>query len=187
MNVKITNGSRIKDYRSVLGNTVSIVSGYDEKFNLADSDSSLVMKTLKAGQGYIIEDTTLTINGSVYGSAVNKKNITGLERAVWTTKMTYHSGTIIHFYEASLYGHIKLYEHESTGVSAFGEIFIPDGYDLTICEIEERDDVDFKNARQLALTKLLLGESYHVEMVESMLQTKSIADPATQQLRKALD
>ncbi len=170
MNVKITDASRIKDYRSVLGNTVSIVSGYDEKFDLADSDASLVMKTIKAGPGYIIEDTTLTINGRVHGSAIDRKDVTGLERAIWTTKITYHSGSIIHFYEASLHGHIRLYLHESTGVSAFGEIFIPDGYGLTVCEIEEKADVDFKNARQLALTKLLLGEPYRVEIVESMLQ-----------------
>ncbi|MBU1643451.1 hypothetical protein KKE54_08825 [bacterium] len=176
MNVKITNASRIKDYRSVLGNTVSIVRGYDEKFALADSDASLVMKTIKAGPGYIIEDTTLTINGRFHASSINKKDVTGLERAIWTTKMTYHSGTIIHFYEASLYGHIKLYLHESTGVSAFGEIFVPDGYDLTMSEIEEKDDFDFKNARQLVLTKLLLGDPYRVEMVESILQKQSLAD-----------
>jgi hypothetical protein len=175
MNVKITNGSRIKDYRSVLGNTVSIVSGYDEKFASADSESSLVMKTLKAGQGYIIEDTTLAINGKTYGSAVRKNDIIGLESAVWTTKMTYHSGTIVHFYQASLCGHIRVDLPESRTKFAFGEIFIPRGYDLTICEIENSDDVDFKNARQLALTKLLLGEPYHVEMVESILQKQSAA------------
>lgn len=187
MNVKIINDSRIKDYRSVLGNTVTIVSGYDKKFVMDDSDTSLVMKSLQAGQGYIIEDTTLTINKKVYASAVEKKDVTGLERAVWTTKMTYHSGAIIHFYEGTLLGHIRGDLPESSDLLAFGEIFIPDGYDLNICEIENRDDVDFKNARQLALTKLLLGESYQVEMVESILQTKSIADPATQQIHMALN
>jgi len=176
MIVKITNDARIKDYLSILGNTVTIVSGYDEKFSLDDPQSSIVEKTMKAGKGYIIEDTTLTIDGKTYSSAVSRMDVSGLERAVWTTKMAYHSGSVIHFFKASLSGHIKGDLSDEKGPLSFGEIFIPDGYERNICELEGGDDTDFKNARQLALTKLLLGKSYYVKILEPTGRTGTAAD-----------
>ena len=173
MIVKITNAARIKDYLSVLGNTVSIVSGYDEKFASDDPKTCIVMKAMKAGKGFIIEDTTLTVNGTTYNSSVKRCDLTGHERAEWTTKISYHSGSIIHFYKASLSGRISGLFSDSSESLKFGEIFIPDGYDVNIHEIEKKGDTDFKNARQLALTKLLLGESYHVEMLEPIRPTRS--------------
>ena len=177
MIVKITNDARIKDYRSVLGNTVSIVSGYDEKILSNDSEISIFKKAKIAGKGFIIEDTTLTINDKVYSSAVRRKEIVGQERAVWTTKMSYHSGSVIHFYEGSLYGHIKSDLPDDGDTVRFGVIFIPDGYELNIDQLEERDDIEFKNARQLALTNLLLGKSYHVEMLEPLRKTVPVVNP----------
>jgi len=177
MIVKITNDARIKDYRSVLGNTVSIVSGYDEKVLSNSSEISIFKKAKIAGKGFIIEDTTLTINDKVYSSAVRRKDIIGLERAVWTTKMSYHSGSVIHFYEASLYGHIQSDIPDDSDTVRFDRIFIPDGYDLNIGELENRDDIDFKNARQLALMNLLHGKSYHVEMLEPIRNTMPVIHP----------
>jgi len=177
MIVKITNDARIKDYRSVLGNSVSIVSGYDEKIMSNSSEISIFKKAKIAGKGFIIEDTTLTINDKVYSSAVKRKDVVGQERAVWTTKMSYHSGSVIHFYEASLYGHIKSDLPDEVDTVRFGTIFIPDGYDLNIDELEKRDDIEFKNARQLALINLLHGKSYHVEILEPIRKTMPVINP----------
>jgi len=177
MIVKITNDARIKDYRSVLGNSVSIVSGYDEKIMSNSSEISIFKKAKIAGKGFIIEDTTLTINDKVYSSAVRRKDVVGQERAVWTTKMSYHSGSVIHFYEASIHGHIKSDLPDDVETVRFGFIFIPDGYDLNIDELENRDDIGFKNARQLALINLLHGKSYHVEILEPLRKTMPVVNP----------
>ena len=55
MTVKITNKARIHDYKSILGNTVSIVSGFDKKLSLYDATESIIMKSIKSGKGYTAE------------------------------------------------------------------------------------------------------------------------------------
>ncbi|MGB5963924.1 MAG: hypothetical protein WBF77_00670 [Sulfurimonadaceae bacterium] len=145
---------------------MSIVEGFDNKLSLYCADANIFVKAMMAGKGFIIEDTTLTINDNTYNTISREDTLYDNEKAVWSTQMTYHSGHMIHFYEADIDGHIKIDPLGSNEKLVFGDIFIPDGYDLTISEIEQRDDIDFTNARQLALTKLLLGDSYHVEIID---------------------
>ncbi len=166
MTVTITNSARIKDYRSILGNTITIITGYDEKISLHDSNASILKKTINAGQGFIIEDTTLTTAEDIYDTITNPNDFNHNEKAVWKTKIAYHSGYMIHFFEGILYGHIEIDPSIPAEKLLFGDIFIPVGYKLSVTEIENKKDLPFKNARQLALTKLLLGESYHVEMLK---------------------
>lgn len=165
MNVKITNSARIKDYTAVLGNSVTVVSGSDEKLALRNADASIIVKAMTAGQGFIIEDTTLTINGTTYNAVCRHDPISDGDKAVWSTKMAYHSGYMIHFYETDIKGRIKIDPSEHAEKLSFGDVFVPQGYDLSICEIEKRG-VPFENARRRVLTKLLLGESFHVELIE---------------------
>ncbi|WP_345977837.1 hypothetical protein [Sulfurimonas sp. HSL3-7] len=171
MTVKITNNARIKDYIAVLGNSVTVVGGSDEKLALRDADASIIVKAMTAGQGYIIEDTTMTINAKTYHTVSRHDPIHNGDKAVWSTKMAYHSGYMIHFYETDITGHIKIDPSEHTGKLYFGDIFVPEGYDLTICEIERRG-VPFENARRRVLTKMLLGESFHTELIEPITKEK---------------
>jgi hypothetical protein len=180
MTVKITNNARIKDYIAVLGNTVTVVGGFDEKLSLRDSDASIIVKAMAAGQGFIIEDTTLSINGTTYNAVSIHDAVSDDDEAVWSTKMAYHSGCMIHFYEADIDGRIRIDPSDRTEKLSFGDIFVPEDHDLCICEIEKRDDIPFENARQRALRKLLLGESFHVEMIEP-ISPKSPPAPTIQQ------
>lgn len=166
MTVKITSNARAKDYRSILGNTVTIVEGFDNKLFTYCADANIFVKAMIAGEGFIIEDTTLKINENTYNTLSREDAFSNNDKAVWSTQMTYHSGHMIHFYEADIHGYIKVDPAGGSEKLYFGDVFIPDGYELSISEIEKRDDIDFINARQSALKKLLAGESYHVEMIE---------------------
>lgn len=180
MTVKISTKARAKDYRAILGNTVSIVEGFDNKLSLHGADASIITKAMIAGKGYIIEDTTLTINENTYNAVSREDTFNNNDKAVWSTKMTYHSGYMIHFYEADIDGHIRIDPLVSTEKFFFGDIFVPQGYDMTLSEIEKRDNIDFTNARQLALMKLLAGESYHVEIIEPIFHQDLTAHPETE-------
>ena len=166
MTVKITNHARIKDYKAILGNTVSIIGGFDEKLSLLDAKESILKKALRCGHGYIIEDTTLTINGEICNTVTCQDYSYNNQKAVWTTIIAYHSVSMIHFYEGIVNGHIKLNPSSNTKKLFIGDVFVPDGHELTISEIEQRNNVNFTNARKLALKKLLYGQSYHVEIVK---------------------
>lgn len=170
MLVKITNNARVKDYRAILGNTVSIVDGFDEKLSLQCADCSIVTKAMIAGKGYIIEDTTLMIDDKTYNTISRNDPLSNNMKAAWCTKITYHSGYMIHFYEADITGRIKIDPSERREKLYFGDIFIPDGYAMTVSEIEQNGNIEFTNARQLALKKLLMGESYHIEILEPIFQ-----------------
>ncbi len=178
MTVKITNTARVKDYIAILGNSVTVVNGSDEKFALRDADASIIVKAMAAGRGFIIEDTTLTINGTTYNT-VRHAPINNGDKAVWSTKMAYHSGYMIHFYEADINGHIKIDPSEHAEKLSFGDIFVPEGYAIPICKIEKRG-IPFENARRRVLTKLLLGQSFHTEVIEPISQ-KSPPSPSIQQ------
>ncbi|MEN8146252.1 MAG: hypothetical protein ABFR02_01380 [Campylobacterota bacterium] len=184
MTVKITNPARIKDYKSILGNTVTLVSGFDEKLCLHDTTESITEKAIRCGKGHIIEDTTLLINGKVYNTVSSQDHHLNDKKAAWTTKIAYHSGFMIHFYEASVSGRIKISPSNSVKKLSIGNIFIPDGYNTNLSEIEHTDDVAFINARQLALKKLLLGQSFHVELIEPLTSQVCTADTATAQVVK---
>ncbi len=177
MIVKITNNARVKDYRAILGNTVSIVDGFDEKLSLKCADCSIVTKAMLAGKGYIIEDTTLKIDGKNYNTISRHDPLSNNMKAVWSTKIAYHSGHMIHFYEADISGRLRIDPLERREKLYFGDIFIPDGYTMTISEIEKNGNIEFANARQLALTKLLMGESYHVDVLEPIFQKSTTPKP----------
>lgn len=166
MIVKITNMTRIKDYRSILGNSVSLVLGYDDKPLLDDADACITTKAIKGGKGFLIEDTTIIIEDDVYNTITDLDEDHHDKPALWTTRIAYHSGYMIHYYEGNLPGRIRCCSESKAETCHFGDIFIPESYDLSINEIEKDDNLIFTNARQLALKKMLMGESYHVEIID---------------------
>ena len=179
MTVKITNTARLKDYTAILGNSVTVVNGSDDKFFLRDADASIIVKAMAAGKGFIIEDTTLTINGTTYNTVSRHDPINDGDEAVWSTKMAYHSGYMIHFYEADINGYIKIDPSEYASRLSFGDIFVPEDYDIPICKIEKRG-IPFENARRRVLTKLLLGESFHTEVIEPISEKKDASSTLQQ-------
>ncbi len=166
MLVRITNMTRIKDYRSILGNSVSLVLGYDDKPLLDDADACITTKAIKGGKGFLIEDTTIVIEDDVYNTVTDLDRDHHDKPAVWTTRLAYHSGYMIHYYEGNLEGRIRSCPKVKVQECCLGDIFIPESYDQSINEIEKDDNLIFTNARQLALKKLLMGESYHVEIID---------------------
>ncbi len=168
MIVKITNMTRIKDYRSILGNSVSLVLGYDDKPLLDNADDCITTKAIKGGKGFLIEDTTIIIEDDVYNTITDLDADHHDKPALWTTRIAYHSGYMIHYYEGNLPGRIRCCGESKGEKCHFGDIFVPESYELSVNEIEKDDNLIFTNARQLALKKLLMGESYHVEIIEPL-------------------
>lgn len=166
MIVRITNMTRIKDYRSILGNSVTLVLGYDDKPLLDDADACITTKAIKGGKGFLIEDTTIIIEDDVFNSVTDLDDDHHDKPALWTTRMAYHSGYMIHYYEGNLPGRIRCCGKAEAETCHFGDVFVPESYELSINEIEKDANLMFTNARQLALKKLLMGESYHVEIIE---------------------
>lgn len=165
MVVRITNMRRIKDYQSILGNSVSLVLGYDDKPLLDDADACITTKAIKGGKGFLIEDTTIVIEDDVYNSVTDLDGDHHDKPALWTTRIAYHSGSMIHYYEGNLPGRIRCCSQSEAETCHFGDVFVPESYDLSLNEIEKDETLIFTNARQLALKKLLMGESYHVEII----------------------
>lgn len=176
MIVKITNKMRIKDYRSILGNSVTLVLGFDDKPLLSDADACITQKAIEGGKGFLIEDTTISIEDNVYNTLTGLDGNFHDKPAVWTTRIAYHSGYMIHYYEGNVTGRIQCCTKTKDQKCFFGDIFIPDGHDLTLNEVEKDANLNFTNARKLALKKLLMGESYHIELIKPMAY-KNFTEP----------
>jgi XTP/dITP diphosphohydrolase len=122
----------------------------------ADPMTVVVHKASQLGEGILIEDTSLDIEGADVGVNVRwlLDHLPEFEgrRAYWRVLLAYQKEGLVYVYEGTIRGTIVLPRGE--GGFGFDPVFLPDGCDQTLAQ-SKPDEV---NARAKAVAALLTGK-----------------------------
>lgn len=131
------------------------VSNIDLKEIDADPISVVTQKATQAGEGILIEDTSLDIEGASVGVNVRwlLDHLSELKgrKATWTVLLAYRLGDKILIFEGKVNG--KIVEGNGKGGFGFDPVFLPDGATQTLAQAKP-DEV---NARAKAVQALIHG------------------------------
>lgn len=157
-----SNESKLREFRRFGLEGLKIEKGRDLKEVDSDEQTVILYKALEAGEGRVVEDTSLSVEGASVGVNVrwlldNLSEYSG-RKAIWQVYLGVHTGETIEIYCAKIHGILtnKSLESDSFGFDAF---FVPDGTDKTLYELEVAGKKDDFSARKEAVYKLLKGET----------------------------
>jgi inosine/xanthosine triphosphate pyrophosphatase family protein len=164
-----SNQNKIKEFRSILKDSITIKEGIDLKEVLGNKDEVILYKSLEAGAGYIVEDTILEVEGKeVVDIKYCLEKYSNINiNANWIVTLGYNNGTEIKVYRAVIGGVLKRIDLIPADSFGFDSYFIPDGTHKSLYELDKEGKKDFFSARKHALYLLKYDEP---------LYTKSIKD-----------
>lgn len=117
-------------------------------------------KAIAAGEGRVVEDTSLDVDGVDIGANVRWRldaigDLAG-RRAVWAVYLGMNTGSAVETYVGEVAGTIVRPDSVPEGAFGFDPYFAPDGAGgLTLAELEARGEKDRHSARRLAVEALL--------------------------------
>ena len=158
-----SNENKLNEFKR-FGLNIVIEKGLDLKEVNGTDLEVIVHKAKDAGTGMIVEDTSLNIEGESVGVNVrwlldNLHTYAG-KKASWVVLIGLNDGESIRVFKGKINGVIT---NKETSMNGFGfdSLFIPEGSDKTLYELENEGLKDDFSARKLAIDKLVLGEYMH--------------------------
>ncbi len=161
-----SNLSKLKEFVRLSGGLdIDIQHGEDlREVESGDSIEVAIYKSLEAGEGAIVEDTILKVNGeeitdiryrlselSQIGDSSNCK----LE---WITTLAFHNGSSIALYQGVTHGMLKDIKNVPNDAFGFDPFFVPNGVSKTLYELEKDGCKDNFSARKAAIQNLILDK-----------------------------
>lgn len=155
-----SNTFKLNEYQR-FGLELGIEKGKDLKEVDADEQTVILYKSLEAGAGHIVEDTSLMIEGADVG--VNVRWLLDTisdhhgKKAVWNVWLGKNDGKYITLYKKSLHGIIvdAIAEPDAFG---FDPYFQPEGSEHTLYQLEKQGNKDLFSPRKWAAESLLRDE-----------------------------
>jgi XTP/dITP diphosphohydrolase len=155
MKLITSNETKLKEFQRILPEIES-VPGTDLKEILGSPEEIVLYKSLAAGEGFIVEDTILLIEGKevvdIKWKIDELKNFKSLKEASWQVIIGYNNGIDIELYKGIINGVIV--PDSSDKGYGFDPYFLPDGSDITLAVLESEGKKDSFSARQQALLNL---------------------------------
>jgi inosine/xanthosine triphosphate pyrophosphatase family protein len=169
-----SNLTKIAEFKNYLGDTLQIQSGKDLPEVLGTIDEVITYKSLDAGDGYIVEDTILIINGEeVVDIRWKIDSLQEGDEATWITSLGYNKNGVITVYRGYQKG--VLTKSHGTDGFAFDPYFIPieligSSNELTLTELGENKSK--YSSRVFALQNLSHNfESFKIEIKDIPIWT----------------
>lgn len=123
---------------------------------LADPIPVAIHKASQLGNGILVEDTSLDIEGADVGVNIRwlLENLSEFEgrKAVWRVLLAYQKDNLVYVYEGTVSGTIV--QPRGEGGFGFDPVFLPDGSDATLAQSKP----DTVNARAKVVKALLTGD-----------------------------
>lgn len=154
-----SNMNKIKEYRRFGLSNLTCELGKDLKEIDADDITVVLYKSKDAGEGNIVEDTSLHIEGENCGINIRwlLNDIYKFEgkKAIWKVLLGLNHDSCIYIFEGVILGTIINKENYNQDAFGFDDYFIPDGESITLYDLEQMDEKDLFSARKLAALNLL--------------------------------
>jgi inosine/xanthosine triphosphate pyrophosphatase family protein len=129
--------------------TIKITKGEDIEEVMGTKDDVIIYKAIDAGEGYVVEDTILNVNGlDVIDIKWKADELNETDKVIWVVSLGYNDGENISVYRGSVEGKIKN-RTDGRKEYGFGLKFYPHGYDKPIDDIEK--DMYYYGARRIAI------------------------------------
>lgn len=152
-----SNQGKLHEFEHLFAQYGALISAttFDLREIQADPMTVAIHKASQLGDGILIEDTSLDIEGADVGINVKwlLENLSKLEgrKALWRVLLAYQKDHLIHVYEGTISGTIvRPRGHHGFG---FDPVFLPDDSNHTLAESKP----DIVNARAKAVEALLTG------------------------------
>lgn len=156
MKILSSNQNKIYEFERILNNLINVEVGPDIKEIDGSAFDIIIYKSLHAGQDTIVEDTVLYIDDKLINDikwATTSKLKRNINRKVtWEVNLGLNIQDEIRVFQGHVHGIIVEPRGEGFGFDAW---FKPDGSDLTLGELQNKDTV---SARYNAVYNLLFGE-----------------------------
>jgi len=152
MTFTTSNKQKIKEIRRLFPN-VNIINGKD----LPEVDGTwlevITHKAIDAGTGFVVEDTILEIDGvEVVDIRWNQEDkLKNTQKVVWRVSFGYNDGEKIKIWTGITNGIIV--EPNIKGYS-FDPYILPDGFDITVAQLDKENRKDEVSPRKKALLNL---------------------------------
>ena len=163
--LKSSNENKIKEFKRILGNTLSIKPGKDLPEIDSDSLNVVIHKAKDAGENIIVEDTTLTIDGQeivdIKWKINELKKINKTPKAIWRVLLGVLQNNQIYVFEGIIKGKIVVPKNEIEGFG-FDPYFVPNGTDLSLAELDKKGQKENYSARKKALLNLISNKPLKV-------------------------
>ena len=153
-----SNQNKLKEFKR-FGLAIEIDTGTDLPEINGPALDVIIYKTKDAGPFKIVEDTSLEIEGLNVGvnirwvidQLLENDKLSG-KKAIWTVLIGVNDGKSIEIYSGIINGHIVAPKGKGFG---FDPIFVPNGSNLTLSELEEIGKKDNFSARKKAIDNML--------------------------------
>lgn len=156
-----SNEFKLKEFQRFGIDNLLIEKGRDLKEVEADAYTVALYKAIEAGVGRIIEDTSLEVEGEDIGVNIrwllDHLDAYSGKKAIWKVLLGFNDGHSISLFKGVTEGIILKRFDELKGFG-FDSLFVPNGSDLTLYELEEKGQKDEFSARKRAVLSFLRDE-----------------------------
>jgi inosine/xanthosine triphosphate pyrophosphatase family protein len=167
-----SNKHKIAEYRS-FGLDIEVSKGPDLKEVQGTPDEVIVYKSLAAGKGTVVEDAILIIDGvEIVDIRWKVKELTNTTNALWVVSLGYNDGETIHVYRGKISGSIRADVELPEDAFGFEPLFVPEGSDKTLLELDRIGKKSEFSARRIATDNLLEDKKEFVTYIDQIPQWK---------------
>ena len=162
-----SNGKKLAEFRR-LGVDVEMGGPGPDLPEVLGSPVEVAMrKALSAGDGFLVEDTSLEVEGSEVGVEVrwlmDSISELGGRRAVFRVLLALNEGGLVSVYEGVQEGALDGSKRAPEGAFGFDPWFVPDGSSgQSLAELESQGKKDLFSARAKACQALARGDAKEV-------------------------
>lgn len=148
-----SNQTKIKEFKSYFPD-LTIQSGSDIKEVLGNVDEVILYKSLEAGKNYVVEDTIVSVDGKeIVEIRWKKHELKNGQQITWTTSLGYFKDDKIYVFRGVISGTVCT-DRLNEKAFGFDDLFIPNGLDKTLYELELDGKKGEYSARKFALQNL---------------------------------
>lgn len=168
-----SNENKIKEFKSILGDKLILQKGKDLKEIDGTVDEVILYKALESGNGFIVEDTILEVDGKEIVDIrycldkYSKKDV----EASWIVSLGYNNGNEISIYRGIIKGKLVSIKNIPDDSFGFDSYFIPkenNEDNQSLYELNKSGLKDNYSARKLALLNLLNNIYYSKTLINSI-------------------
>lgn len=145
-----SNQKKINEFKNYFPDLI-VQTGKDIKEVLGTKEEVIMYKSLEAGNNYVVEDTIVEVDGKELVEIRWKKNsLVNGQKIRWITSLGYYKDDKIYVYQGIIDG-VVVTDRLDDRAFGFDDVFVPNGIDKTLFELELIGIKGDYSARKFAL------------------------------------
>lgn len=164
-----SNPKKLAEYANY-GLKLKLMTGDDLPEVCGTPDEIALYKAVSAGEGAVIEDTILVINGRPEIDIKWTLDILRqkIAKAEWVVTLAHHAGNEVRLYRGVVAGDIRPGPVPPEGFFGFDPWFVPTGQDLTVHDMTKMGRKGEFSPRRLAAELLSSGQPSRVVLINEI-------------------